>query len=303
MPIFRRRQEPATSADIGPAAPSAPPDAPRTATAPRASRRDPGAYDAIAEAFDRGDARNTFLVARDLVQAVEPQAGERILDVGSGTGVVPEAIREREPNAFVVGADLAVGMLAVGVARGRLRHPVAAAAIDLPFRDQTFDVVTGNFVISHFPKLETALFDLRRVLRTGGRLGVTAWVPSGDEFDRVWQEVAERYAPRRILEQSRGDVAPSEERVGDPDALRDILYAAGFRKIRVDRRGYRFEWDREEFLANRNEIRGSRYMRALLGEALWQRFQDDVGAAYRERFAERFGDSVEVLIATAVRED
>lgn len=275
----------------------------QTPPSPRPRRIDPRGYDAIAEAYERGDTAHTLLVARDLAAAVEPRAGERVLDVGAGTGVVPQAIGEREPGAFVVGADLAARMLEIAVAQGRLGRPVAAAAVDLPFRDQTFDVVTANFVISHFPKLDTALFDLRRVLRVGGRLGVTAWVPAPDEFDRVWTEVAERYAPPQVLREARNRFVPSSERVGNPDLLRDTLYAAGFRKIRIDRNSYRYEWEREAFLANRNEIRGVRYMRELLGDALWERFQEDVGTAYREHFPERFGDSEDVLIATARRED
>ena len=296
MGFFRRRNPPAAQ--------PAPRPEPGPATgAPSRRRVDPNSYDAIAEAYERGDAEHTLEVARDLVAAVEPAAGERVLDVGSGTGVVPQAVREREPAAFVVGADLAPRMLAVGVAAGRIERPVAAAAVDLPFRDQTFDVVTANFVISHFKRLDTALFDLRRVLRVRGRLGVTSWVPAPDEFDRVWTEVAERYAPPQVLREARARVVPSTETVGNADTLRDTLYGAGFRSIRIDRRGYRMEYERDSFLANRNEIRGTRYMRELLGEALWRRFQEDVAAAYRANFAERFGDSEEVLIAVAVRGD
>jgi ubiquinone/menaquinone biosynthesis C-methylase UbiE len=291
MGIFKRRDQ------------KSEPDAPGAALAARPTRKGGGAYDLIAEAFDRGDARNTFLVARDLVAALQIGPTERVLDVGTGTGVVPAAVREVQPEALVVGADASVGMLAVGVAQGRLDRAVGGVALDLPFRDQSFDVETANFVVSHFPRMDTALFDMRRVLRLGGRLGVTAWVPSSDEFERAWTEVAERYTGREILVNARGGVAPAEEKVGDPARLKDILWDAGFRKIHIEKRAYRFEWDRDEFLANRNEIRGARYMRNLLGDALWTRFQEDVAAVYRERFDERFGDSVEVLIAVAVRED
>ncbi|HCP62483.1 MAG TPA: hypothetical protein DIU14_08460, partial [Actinobacteria bacterium] len=50
----------------------------------------------------------------------------------------------------------------------------AAEAIDLPFRAATFDVVLSLFVLSHLHRLDTALFDMLRVLRSGGRAGVTA---------------------------------------------------------------------------------------------------------------------------------
>ncbi len=294
MGLFKRRDrttEPAPPAEAAPAHP------------PGRHRKDPGAYDQIAEAFERGDARHTAEVARDLVAALDIQPGERVLDVGTGTGVVIEAVRAARPDALAVGADPAVGMLRVGVTNGRLDRPVGAAALDLPFRDQTFDVETANFVVSHFTRLDTALFDMRRVLRNGGRFGMTAWVPSDDEFDRAWMDVAERYAGRELLAQAKATLMRSEEIVGDPGRLKDVLWNAGFRKIQIEKRGYRFEWDRDAFVANRNEIRGARYMRDLLGDALWARFQEDVTAVYRERFEERFGDSVEVLLAVSVRED
>ena len=60
--------------------------------------------------------------------------------------------------------------------RERPKVPVVAAeAIDLPFRPGTFDAVLGTFVLAHFTKYDTALFELRRVLRTGGRIAFSSW--------------------------------------------------------------------------------------------------------------------------------
>src|SRR5207244_4106941 len=108
---------------------------------------------------------------------------QRVLDVGTGTGVVASAARKAGADA--VGVDASLSMLLVG-REARPDVPVAAAeAIDLPFRDGTFDAVTAGFVLSHFARVETALFDLIRVLRPGGKLAVTTWGETEDEFQRT----------------------------------------------------------------------------------------------------------------------
>jgi hypothetical protein len=76
----------------------------------------------------------------------------------------------------------------------------------------------ANFVLSHFTRYETALFDMVRVLRPGGRLGVTVWGAGQSEFSRMWQDVAESFVSKDLLSDavrrgrfsSRGDVVPGE---------------------------------------------------------------------------------------------
>src|SRR3989442_11342776 len=112
-------------------------------------------YDEIAETYERVHAPRLAEPARDLVALAEPPPGGRVLDIGTGTGVAAEAAARAVGSAgLAVGVDRSVGMVLVGHgARPPLRL-AAAEAIDLPFRDQTFDVVTANFVISHFAKYE-----------------------------------------------------------------------------------------------------------------------------------------------------
>ena len=117
-----------------------------------------------------------------------------MLDVGTGTGVAAQAAADA--GARAVGIDPSAGMLEVG----RRERPsiafVAADTIDLPFRDDAFDAVTGNFVLSHFRRSETALFDMMRVLKPGGRVALTSWSDVKDDLQATWGEMSVGGPPR-----------------------------------------------------------------------------------------------------------
>jgi SAM-dependent methyltransferase len=99
--------------------------------------------------------------------------GDRVLDVGCGTGVLArEAAGRVGPSGRVTGLDLNDGML--GVAR-RLRPEIdwrQGDALDLPFADHAFDVVASQFALMFFPDRPRALREMWRVLAPGGRLAV-----------------------------------------------------------------------------------------------------------------------------------
>src|SRR5262249_49899416 len=110
------------------------------------------------------------------------------LDLCCGQGNVATALAAR--GCIVTGADFSPAMLAL--ARRRLEGAVfvEADAQDLPFGDGTFDAVVSNFGINHVPVPERALAEVRRVLRKGGRFGMTVWCgpdqsPALEVFFRV----------------------------------------------------------------------------------------------------------------------
>ena len=146
-------------------------------------------YDSVAETYARIHAPRLAEPARDLVELTGVQPGWSVLDVGTGTGVA--AFEATGAGAKVVGIDEALGMLRVArSANGSL--PLASAlAIDLPFRDGAFDALLANFVIAHFTKYKTALFEMKRVLRSGGRIGLTAWADAEDDLARTWFELVQ----------------------------------------------------------------------------------------------------------------
>src|SRR5256885_6829311 len=97
------------------------------------------------------------------------RADDRVLDACCGTGDLAIAARSR--GVDVVGLDFFEGMLE----RARRKEPriewVRGDVLALPFADGTFDAVTVGFGVRNVEDLEAGLRELRRVLRTGGRLG------------------------------------------------------------------------------------------------------------------------------------
>jgi len=108
-----------------------------------------------------------------LLEEVNLNAGERVLDVGTGPGLV--AARAVERGASVVGVDISDAMLdeARQLLPGIDFHQ--GSAENLPFEDEQFDVVVGNFVLHHLNEPGKALEEAYRVLRVGGRIGLTVW--------------------------------------------------------------------------------------------------------------------------------
>lgn len=145
-----------------------------TATADAERARDLAArLERRARAEDEIAARDMYLGLLDIA------AGERVLDVGCGSGAVTRAIAGRVGGGgLAVGVDPSPALLAVarelaqGTAFGDRAQFREGNALQLPFPDRSFDAVVCVTVLSHVPGGETAIPELVRVLRSGGRLGV-----------------------------------------------------------------------------------------------------------------------------------
>ncbi len=102
------------------------------------------------------------------VKAIDPQPGERVLDIAAGTGTSSAAIARTGAN--VVGLDLSAGMLDEARRKHRDVEFVLGNAEKLPFVSDEFDAVTISFGLRNVNDPKAALAEMYRVLKPGGRL-------------------------------------------------------------------------------------------------------------------------------------
>lgn len=122
-----------------------------------------------------------------MVKAVDPQPGQRILDVATGTGMVAQALARR--GAVVTALDQSEAML--GVARSRQLKGVTfvqGEAERLPFEDASFDALTFTYLLRYVDDPQATLCELARVIAPGGRIGMVEFgVPGDPALRQLWR--------------------------------------------------------------------------------------------------------------------
>ena len=120
-------------------------------------------------------------VGEALCEAVDVHAGERVLDVAAGNGNATLAAARR--FAQVVSTDYVSALLDKGrgraFAEGLAVQFETADAEALPFADGTFDAALSTFGVMFTPDHVRAAREMLRVVRSGGRIGLANWTPSG----------------------------------------------------------------------------------------------------------------------------
>ncbi len=116
-----------------------------------------------------------------LVEACGIGPGQRVLDVAAGTGNA--SIPAAKAGADVVASDLVPDLLAAGRARAEAEGVALtwteADAENLPFEDESFDVVMSSIGVMFAPHHQEAADQLVRVCRCGGKVGLLSWTPEG----------------------------------------------------------------------------------------------------------------------------
>src|SRR5262249_473028 len=121
------------------------------------------------------------IVGESLCEAIDIKAGERVLDVAAGNGNA--TLAAARPFPHVPSPDSGPALLERGRERAaaeRLSVTFQVADAEaLPFADASFDVALSTFGIMFTPDQETAVREITRVVRPGGRIGFANWTPEG----------------------------------------------------------------------------------------------------------------------------
>ena len=182
-----------------------------------------------------------------LLQSSGLKPGELVLDVAGGTGepslTVAERLRSSGPGVSSLASSEALGPIAGGVVcTDAVFAMVRAARVEalrlnltniefgacladsVPFLDNTFDIVLSRLGVMFFPDTLTALAELLRVLRPGGRLALAVWRgPEVNPFFRTVTDVMSRYVPSPPEDPQ----APGAFRFAEPGLLAGLLRRAG----------------------------------------------------------------------------
>jgi ubiquinone/menaquinone biosynthesis C-methylase UbiE len=191
-------------------------------------------YNAAADFFDHPT--NTFWerYGRNTIERLQLSRGARVLDVccGSGASALPAA-EAVGPGGLVIGVDLAEKLLQLARAKATQRGLTnvefqTGDLTNLRFADGAFDAVVCVFGIFFVPDMESALRELRRVLRPGGRMAITTWGPRLFEplNTPFWNSV------RSVRPDLYKGFNPWD-RICEPEALRSLLASAGLQDIQI----------------------------------------------------------------------
>ena len=161
--------------------------------------------------------------------------GDRVLDVGCGTGLTTRAAARSAPGGEAFGVDLSARMVEVARATteevGVLNARFARADAQVhPFVTAEFDGVISRTGAMFFGRPDVAFANLARAVRPGGRLTLLTWQPA----DRnEWIEVfARTLAGRELPPSPPGQPGPFS--LSDPDQVRALLTGAGFTDVALD---------------------------------------------------------------------
>lgn len=135
-------------------------------------------YDRIAPIYERLWARYIVRTHDELLSRVRLEDGQRVLDVGCGTGILEERLVSLNPYVEIVGVDPSSRMLVQSEAKFIEKTNVTfiqSSAESLPFEDEAFDLVLSASAMHYFEDPAGALGEMCRVLVAGGRLTVVDW--------------------------------------------------------------------------------------------------------------------------------
>jgi ubiquinone/menaquinone biosynthesis C-methylase UbiE len=171
---------------------------------------------------DRWDERLQYEKKRDrlleVIKDFELREGHRVLDVGTGTGILLPFLGEAiGPSGKLMAIDFSFKMLQQAKQRRGEAGLLNASVEAIPFRADQFDRVTCFSAFPHFPDKERALYEMVRALKRGGKL-MMAHLHSVEEINQLHQEMG-------------GPI--SRDLLPHPERIRNLMRDAGLDAVSV----------------------------------------------------------------------
>jgi ubiquinone/menaquinone biosynthesis C-methylase UbiE len=210
-----------------------------------------------------------------LLELASPSAGERVLDIACGTGLVSfGAARAVGPNGHVLGIDLSDRMINAAGRRARdlkisncIFSRMDAETLALP--DASIDVALCALGLMYMPDPEQALREMYRVLRPGGRVSLAVW---GERSKCGWSAIFPI-----VDDEVTSEVCPLFFRLGEQDTLARLCADAKFGDVRHRRITTTLAF------ADANEACDAAFVGGPVALA-WSRFDNEVRARVRARY-------------------
>ncbi len=186
-----------------------------------------GVWDRMANVYQREIDRRFGPVIERVLSRAKLRPGERILDLGTGTGAVALlACTQVGPNGHVLAVDISSEMIAIACARaealslGNLAFAVGRAEA-IPDEDASSDAILASLSIMYVIDRAAAAREIARVLRPGGRFIGAVWAGPEEADIVLFQQTAGSFAPRPPVQ----GVGPGA--LGDPTPFLSQLASVG----------------------------------------------------------------------------
>lgn len=167
------------------------------------------------------------------------QPRTQVLDLCCGTGDMAVALRRQGQQAEITGADFSHTMLVL--ASKKKAHPapiqwIEADALQLPFADQSFHLVTSAFGFRNLADYDAGLREILRVLRPGGECGILEFSEPQGFMGKIYDVYFKSILPRvgRLISGNSGAYSylpASVERFPQPPEILSRMRSAGFRDV------------------------------------------------------------------------
>ena len=168
-----------------------------------------------------------------IITSLHVKPTDMVLDIATGTGEPGLSIAQIATKGKVTGTDLSEGMLAVArehaLSKGITNYEAIACDVsELPFRDNSFDLVSCRFGFMFFPDMQRAANEMARVLKPGGKIATTIW--SGPDVN-PWLTLMTAPINQVLGLPQPPQGAPGIFRCAAPGLIEDLFRKAGLQNI------------------------------------------------------------------------